>query len=349
MNNKKKVLFVGDLRTYTGSYLRKCSFESAGFDVKALSSITLEIKEGEASFLKKIFSKFGFPIDYTNVNQKILQEVENNKFDLIWIEKGNTVLPKTLLNIKTLSPASKLVSFSEDNMILSHNRSLFYTHGIRHYDFVILTKGIFSNLDYFEKLSVRECIFIDQFYYSQLHKPVEFKNNDLEEFCSDIGFIGTYEKERSKSLLFVAQNNKKVVVWGNGWKRLKEYDDNLIVKYRAIYMQEYVKTICSTKINLCFLRKINKDTQTHRSFEIPACGGFMLAERTQDHLRNFTEDKEAVYFSSDKELLSKINYYLIHDDERRAIAQAGRERCRNSGYSFLDRLKDILVDIGING
>ena len=81
--------------------------------------------------------------------------------------------------------------------------------------------------------------------------------------------------------------------------------------------------------------------------EIPACGAFMLAERTDEHLRLFEEGKEAAYFGSNEELLEKVRYYLNHEDERRMIASAGRKRCLDSGYSHHERLKYMLsVAIG---
>ena len=74
----------------------------------------------------------------------------------------------------------------------------------------------------------------------------------------------------------------------------------------------------------------------------------MLAERSDEHNNLFTENNEAVYFSSDKEMLDKISFYLSHKDERNKIADAGYDRCINSGYTYDDRVKEILNNLFIN-
>ena len=69
----------------------------------------------------------------------------------------------------------------------------------------------------------------------------------------------------------------------------------------------------------------------------------MLAERTQRHLDFFVEGKEAEFFGSVEELLTKIKKYLQNDSERDWIARAGRERCLNSGYSIRAQLTEMLA------
>jgi spore maturation protein CgeB len=114
-----------------------------------------------------------------------------------------------------------------------------------------------------------------------------------------------------------------------------------------VYNDDFIRVICASKINLNFLRKLNRDQHTSRSLEIPACAGFMLAERSDEHLNLFDEGKEAEFFDSMPELLRKIQYYLSHESERLEIAMAGRKRCIKDGYSHQERLKIMLEQISL--
>ncbi len=105
---------------------------------------------------------------------------------------------------------------------------------------------------------------------------------------------------------------------------------------------DYPKSLNATRINLGFLRKANRDLQTTRSVEIPACRAFLLAERTDEHLGLFTEGVEAEFFDGPEELLAKCRHYLAHDDERRRVAEAGFARCIRDGYDNEGRLRRVL-------
>jgi len=114
---------------------------------------------------------------------------------------------------------------------------------------------------------------------------------------------------------------------------------------KSVVCEDYCTALSAASICLGLLSKLVPETTTTRSFEIPACGAFMLAERTKEHTELFDEGREAEFFSSRDELVEKVIYYLKHTQERQRIAAAGRQRCLKSGYSYQDRLKEILKEI----
>jgi len=177
------------------------------------------------------------------------------------------------------------------------------------------------------------------------HRPVPVSAAERKRWGGPVGFIGQWEPDRADSLRALARAGVPVRVWGYTWERMRAAPPGLVLENRAVWGEDYAKAICAFDINLCFLRKVNRDRQTTRSIEIPACAAFMLAERTDEHLRLFEEGKEAEFFSDAPELIQKTRYFLEHSDERLAIARAGYERCLRSGYSYSERLRRVLESI----
>lgn len=277
----------------------------------------------------------GIPIyipENNQENKKICELIQKKHYDIVWIDKGHTIFPATLKFIKKVSPETIIVSYSPDNMALRHNQTQQYIDTISLYDHIFTNKSYI--LDDMRKLGAKNIHFVNNSYEETFHHPYDLTEKDIQELGGEVGFVGTWEQERCNSILYLADHGIKVRVFGtHEWQRYKNYSSNLIIEEHGLKGEDYSKSLQAFKISLCFLRKINFDQQTTRTVEIPACGGFMMAERTDEHLSMFEEDKEAVFFSSNEELLKKCQYYLIHENERNSIAKAGLARCITSGYS----------------
>ena len=287
---------------------------------------------------------YGLPVrlpDATNANKKILEYLQSELFDVIWIDKGITINPETLIKAKELQPNIKLVSYSPDNMALRHNQSQQYLECVPLYDCIVTNKSyILKDL---KKLGAQQVLFVNNSYDPTFHFPHELHEDDKKKLGGDVGFIGAWEKERCDSILYLVNHKINVRVWGGGkWLKYKSYSPYLKIENVGLYSEDYCKALRAFKINLCFLRKMNFDQQTTRSVEIPACGGFMLAERTDEHLNMFTEDRDAVYFSSNEELLEKCNYYLAHNLQREIVVANGLKRCIESDYSNVGIVNNVL-------
>ncbi|MBO7636018.1 MAG: glycosyltransferase [Paludibacteraceae bacterium] len=288
--------------------------------------------------------QLGLPVtipDNNGENKTICSLVSQNDYDIVWIDKGQTIFPETLQFIKKVSPHSIIVSYSPDNMALRHNQTQQYLKCVPLYDFIVTNKSYI--IEDLKKLGAQHVLFVNNSYEDSFHHPRELSEQDIQELGGDVGFIGAWEKERCESICYLADHGIKVRVFGVGkWAEYKNYSPNLTIEERQLLGEDYCKSLQAFKISLCFLRKMNYDQQTTRSVEIPACGGFLMAERTNEHVAMFEEGKEAEFFSSNQELLKKCRFYLVNEEERIQIVEKGILRCLNSGYSNYETLGKVL-------
>jgi spore maturation protein CgeB len=346
MTQTPRILFLGDLNSYARGFAKIAAFEALGCKVRGLSSVLIGGEERgsvPALFIEKVAWKLGLPLDKADVQEQMLATLRTWTPHVVWIDKGVMIRPRTLREARRLAPSAVLVSSAYDDMFARRNRGQYYAWGLKYYDIVFTNKSFNANCDELPAIGARRVVMIDNSYIESQHYPIIVTKEERERLGADVGFIGTFEYERFGSMLYLAKKGIPVRVWGNDWNSKVNLHPNLRVEGKPLVNTKddllYTKGICSTRINLGFLRKMNRDRQTTRSIEIPACEGFMLAERTDEHLRLFAEGKEAEFFGSNEELLEKVRYYLDHETERAAIAAAGRKRCIEGGYGDMSRTR----------
>jgi spore maturation protein CgeB len=248
--------------------------------------------------------------------------------------------------------------FFSDDMFNLANQTPTFASAIKHLDCVFTTKTY--NVPEFLAAGVNKAIFFDNGYDPQCHQPVTLTTQDQHEYAGDVAFIGTFRPERADFLGTVIEQcpDLKFNIWGGGWEKMRRpiywYKPSRwrhwplvwrAFRGRTVLCDEMSKAIGANKICLGLLNARNRDEQTHRTVEIPACGGFMLAERTEQQRQLFEEDLEACYFGDLEELITKLRFYTAHTHERQQIARAGLVRCQRSGYQWDDRVRLILEEL----
>ncbi len=340
-----RILFVGPLVHGSTASQRLEALRALGHVVAPVTTRKGGPYTGEdPPLLQRVEQKLVGPSDQAGANEAILASVRETSFDLVWIEKGLTITPATLGTIRATQPSCLIVGFSPDDMMNHANQSRHFLRSLPFYDCYVTNKSY--NVPELEVLGCPKVLFMDNGFDPLTHRPVDLVAGDRERFGGEVGFIGQWEPDRAGSLRALALAGLPVRVWGYTWERMRNVPANLTLENRPCWGDDYAKAICAFDVNLCFLRKCNRDRQTTRSIEIPACGAFMLAERTDEHLRLFEEGKEAEFFSDEHELLDKTRYYLDHADARRSIAQRGFQRCVRDAYSYPERLQKVLALIG---
>ena len=293
--------------------------------------------------IRAIKLRVGYYPERNNENAQMIKASSQKKYDILFIEKGLSIRPATLKKIKANQPDIKIISYFLDDIKVRTSNSYYYRKSLQLYNFHFTMNK--WNVEELKAKGVENVFHFNNAFSTHAHHPVEVTKEERLEYGCEVAFVGTYEQQRVDHIRYLADNGISVKVWG--WSRSANETNmehpKIIMMNKHVYDDEYCKVVCSSLINLCFLRKVNRDTQTTRTFEIPAIGGFMLAERTEDHLRLFEEGKEAAFFSSKEELLKKVQYYLEHDEERKFVAANGLKRSLNSNYSYQDQLKFIIT------
>ncbi len=183
-------------------------------------------------------------------------------------------------------------------------------------------------------------------YYPNFHKEPLLTQEDRAKWQTDVLFVGSQFAHRAKLLAQLVHSVKAdYAIYGNNWNKIAQSSPlTPFIKKRPIFGEDMAKAIRSAKITLGFLAKENRDDYTQRTFEIPACGGLMLMERTARQQAFFREGVEAEFFDADniEELCQKVQL-LLHDEPRReAIRRAGQEALHRQKHTYQDRLVQFL-------
>lgn len=336
-----RILFVGALWKGSTGHQRMTALQDLGHEIVELDA-TIQRK---LSLFERAIGRLGYQLDTAGVNAQLLKLCQEQTFDLIWADKTLSIIPGTLQTIKQEAPQIRLLFYSPDDMMISGNQTRSYRACLPLYDLHVTTKSY--NVAELKEFGAKDVFFVNKAYDPHTHRPLVLTREEQLKWQADVGFIGGFEQERYKMMYQLAQLGIPVTVRGPGWEPYIGRHPNLAVQPGWVLGDDYARSICATKINLGFLRKIARDLQTARSIEIPACGGFMLAERTVEHLALFVEGQEAEFFGNVDELVQKVKFYLSHDAEREHIAFAGHKRCVNSGYSNHARLTTILEYLAV--
>jgi len=318
-----KIIYVGQVDQGGTCFDRMQSIKRLGHEVFPFDT---SIYESKYRLVRSMQWRLKPALLLAKLNQDLLEFVQNQKVvDLVWIDKGIWIFPETIHVLK--KNATKVVHYTPDPQILFH-KSKHFMSSIKIYDYLITTKSF--ELDLYRQHGAVNTILSHQSYC-----PIRYLNPIAKTlFKCDIGFIGHYEKHYGGCLSSVSKKVKDVKVWGSGWPRAAFFGSvpKNIVNGNGVWGEDYVHALASFKIGLGLLSKHIPEQHTTRTFEIPAAGTFLLAERTQEHMSFFEEGLEAEYFSTNDELADKSKFYLANDSARGKIAKAGQKRCLASGY-----------------
>jgi spore maturation protein CgeB len=329
-----KLMYIGPLWDGSTAVQRLRAFTQ----LPGLTVIPIDSQErvGRTTLIVRVRHKLRWPADRGHLNERVLEAFARHRPDVLFVDSTRVFTQRTIRAVR--QKGCSVVYYSPDDVSQRHNSSRQLESCDPEWDVFFTTKSF--NVPELKERGVRNPQLIGKAFDPQEHRPMTSAEVGPEFELFDAVFVGTYEAERARSIRHLAENGITIVVYGNGWHR-DHLHPNITLR-PAVYATEYARCLHTGKLALCFLRKINRDTITQRSIEIPGAQRTMLAEKTDEHDQHFADAKEYVGFRNDGELLARCRELLADDTRRLAIARAGRQRCLSSSYSTYDRAKEML-------
>ncbi len=282
--------------------------------------------------VRRIWTKSGLQ----KVNEEFLRLVAVHQPDIAWIFKGAFLFPETLKKIQSTGVFT--VNYNADHpfefasegsgnqriaaSIPNYDLHLTYSHRIQSQ-----MSAQFPDLP-IEVVPFGHDVNDESFRQIRKEEPPE-----INRVC----FVGNPDLKRSNLIKDLVSASIPVDVFGAKWNRYLKSHEQLRIHGQANGEALY-RTIRRYRVQLNILRSHNLDSHNMRSFEIPACGGIMLAEDSIEHRDFFAGGDEAFFFQSANTLIDMAETLLRERPEKiDAVRRAARERCRISGYSYEDR------------
>jgi spore maturation protein CgeB len=335
-----KILYVAGLSPNDSSQYRAWALERLGHQVVTLNAFEYEPK---SELLRKVVHRAQMGPWIDRLNRDIVRLAERERPEVFWADKLLGLRPATLKRLRVLGIVS--VSYMIDNAFGPRRDPgwRLYMQDIPYFNLHVVQRD--KNIEHYRERGARDVIKIQTAYEPTIHFPPPEGWGDAER-DRGVSFIGTPYDDRAEFLTRLWKEAGLPVVINGGlvWKPAlgAEASEALYRGNGELFRQDYRESIWRSRINLSFLTRSNQDEFTHKSFEIAACGGFLLAERSEGHAARFVEDEEAVFFSGYEECVEKIRRYLPDEAARNRIAAAGQKRAVRSGYSNDAQVKLIM-------
>jgi spore maturation protein CgeB len=274
------------------------------------------------------------------INRDLLRMVHEHKPDVILFDKPTQFSKNTILAIR--QTGVRTIYFNQDNPFGPRNDPGWYQ-----------LRRVFRLFDLYCAIRQTDVVRFSEWglpwvrimlsYEPTIHFPPEKAWSDKER-TRDVSYIGSPYEDRPQFLRRLRENQIPLAIAGSKrWRRHWPRENSPApMTYHELKDSEYREAIWKSRINLSFLTRLNEEDIAHKSVEIAACQGFLLALRCEGHQAIFEEDKEAVFFSSVEECADKCRFYLQRPDLRESIARAGRNRAIRSGYDNDTQMARIL-------
>lgn len=333
-----KLVYGGDLAEHGTCAHRMQAMNRLGFDVHAFDFTPYSAAGGPIRSRLRLRLLAGRQV--AAFNRDLLELCTRVRPDFIWLDKPIFLLPETVSALRRLGAI--VINFITDNPYGTLFEPWFrhIRRAIPLYDINVVPRP--SSVTDFTAAGAGHVVLMPFAFDPTLHFPVPEAGTTR---TVPLSFIGAPYGQRPRFLTELSGTGLPVLIRGQRWRRQILFRPPNVTFGPQAWGADYRRAIQASAICLSFVTHHNHDPYAHKSFEITACGTFLLAERTAGHAALFEEGVEAEFFASVAEAADKTRFYRAQSDRREAMARAGCRRAWSSGYSNDERIAAAFSEI----
>ena len=292
------------------------------------------------AFAQKLLWHFGGrrPMHLSRFSKRLVASVARDPAQILITTGAAPLTRRALAELKALGVTC--VNFSTDDPFNPIHHARWHVRSLPAYDIVFTPRR--ANIGDFAGLKCSNVCYLPFGYDPLLFKPVTV-DSAARSRQTQVLFVGGADRDRAAFFDAAGAAGLEPTLVGSYWERFQ-------VKRGARLGQRSASELCQltaeAAVNLCLVRRANRDGHVMRSFEIPAVGGFMIAEDTLEHREIFGAEGSCVlYFTTPQQAAEKTNWALVNPAERHRMAAAANRHILLGKNTYRDRLLQILTPI----
>jgi hypothetical protein len=338
-----RMLAVGEFWPGSTGFGLAAGFRDHGWDV-AEAELADHMIKGRGLTMR-IAARLLAGASARSYNQAVVDAAEHLDAELMITVKG------TYLALETLRALGKHKVFRTNFYPDYHfDYKGFDSATLDAYDLVATTKSF--QLEYLrQRIGADRVALVHHGYVPEVHRP-RGRIAREEDYRWDISFVGNASASKLSWLNAVARAfpNRSMIIVGNGWRELARGTplESAVLGYGLIG-NFFARIIELSRINIAVHHGASnpsgwQDLVSTRTFEIPACGGFMLHIDNEEVRTLFDVPSEIDTFADPGQLCDQIAYYLERPALRADMIARAYTRCVPA-YSLTTRASEIAREI----
>jgi len=231
------------------------------------------------------------------------------------------------------------LAFSSDDPWNCNLRAGWHLAAIPAYDVIFTPRSL--NLEDFRRLGCADVRYLPFGYDDEIFNPLRGR---VDAPSWDVLFVGGADRDRNAFMSEFLRSGLRTALVGGYWDRFPQ-TRSFALGFKT--PDELFALTAAAKVNICLVRRANRDGHVMRSFEIAAAGGCMLAEDTDEHRQIFGPDGETVlYFRNARDASERASLLLERPAERARLGAAIRARVAVPQNTYRARLVTMLEAAG---